>query len=151
GTSPSVHCEWPPASDGRISGPAQMSALRPFIPGVHEQQAFLADEEFSEVVQLLLDIHLECLGCRADEAVAALRLAWRVVPAGKHGGVALVARQSPAGFPQDRGYVIVAGADEVVPDDGRRIRRLHRTAVRRELDAAVEAEVCRRPRQGGGF
>ena len=68
----------------------EMRTLRPFVPCIDEHQAFVAHEQVAQFVKLFLHVKLKGLGCGADETVATLRLAWRVVPAGEHAGIALL-------------------------------------------------------------
>src|ERR1700722_18983459 len=107
----------------------EMRAFGPFVPGVYEQQAFFADEEVAQVVQLFLDVDLECFRRGMDEAVAPLWLTRRVVPAWKHGGIALIARQRTADILEDGDLVVIAGSHEIVPQDAGRLLCPRRAAV----------------------
>src|ERR1700686_2990377 len=119
----------------------QMRALGPFVPGVDEQQTLLAHQELPDLLDLFLDIDAERLGAGSVEAGACQRLPRRVVPAWEHRGIARIGDGLAPDELDNRLRIIVAIAAPFRLDDRRRRLGGGGEAMRRELNAGIEAEI----------
>src|SRR6201981_1635908 len=119
----------------------QMRALGPFVPGIDEQQTFLAHQELPDLLDLFLDIDTERLRARGIEAGAFQGLSRRIVPAWKHRGIARIGHGLSRDEFDDRLGIIVAIAAPLRLDDRRRRLGGGGEAMRWEFHAGIEAEI----------
>src|SRR5665213_2688811 len=129
----------------------KMGSFRPFIPGVHEQQSFVADEHTGGFVQLFFKIHLECLRAGINEAIAPYRLPRRVVPTRKNCWISLIRNRGPADGVDDGSLIVVQQPEEIVPDRDGTLGRGNSDALWRKLHAGIEPEFTWRWHALDGF